>query len=61
MNADGEALIPIREYARIFKRSLRACQIRAKSGKWAQAEKIDGRWYVYVPIRRYRAAREAAA
>ena len=43
-----EALISIEDYARYFGGHLRAHQRRAKNGRWKQARKLAGRWYVIV-------------
>jgi hypothetical protein len=56
-----EQIISIREFARLFNRNLRACQHRAHSGKWKDAQMIAGRWYIHVPARALDAARQAAA
>ncbi len=57
----AEELITLPEFARLFHRNLRACQARAKSGKWQDVEKIGGRWYVFVSVRVLQAARDKAA
>jgi hypothetical protein len=56
-----EQLITIREFARLFRRNLRACQRRAKSGKWQEAQLIAGRWYIAVPSRAVKLAKNSAA
>lgn len=56
-----EVLIPLREFCQLFKRNLRHCQRRIRSGKMPDVEKIDGRWYVYVPQRALEAAKRRLA
>ena len=56
-----DQLITIREFARLFRRNLRACQHRAKAGRWKEAQFIAGRWYVLVPSRAIEGAKQTAA
>ena len=52
---DDDALIPLKEFARLFERNLRACQDRAKSGRWKNAERVGGQWWVRISTRAYHA------
>jgi hypothetical protein len=56
-----EQLITIREFAALFRRNLRACQRRARSGKWKEAQMIAGRWWVSVPTRAIALRKNSAA
>lgn len=52
------AILPLREFCRLFKMNLRHCRRRIKAGKMPDVELIAGRWYVYVPTRAVEAARK---
>lgn len=52
-----EELLTLKEFAHLFQRNVTALQRKAKSGRWKQAERVAGQWYVVVPTRLAQAAR----
>jgi hypothetical protein len=64
-DAEAEELLTLKEFAYYFERNYQALTQKARAGKWAQAEKQAGRWYVrvkrsFVDAARNRRARDVA-
>jgi hypothetical protein len=64
-DAEAEELLTLKEFAYYFDRNYQALTQKARAGKWTQAEKQGGRWYVrvkqaFVDAARNRRARDVA-